>query len=75
MYLIRDSWAHKKGLVKPGPQGFTDDITAPGEEIFCSCSYVYLYSLSQLPPSMITAKGREALKGAKDAMQERAGSA
>lgn len=36
-YLIRGSWAHQAGLVKPGPFGYTDDITSPGQEIFCRC--------------------------------------
>lgn len=35
VYLIRDSWAHKAGFVKPGPAGYTDEITAPAEEVNC----------------------------------------
>lgn len=35
VYLIRDSWAHKKGFVKPGPAGYADEITQPAEEPFC----------------------------------------
>jgi len=35
IYLIRNSWAHKKGLVKAGPDGYTDEITQPAEEPFC----------------------------------------
>ncbi len=35
VYLIRGNWAHERGLVKPGPVGYTDEITAPGEEVFC----------------------------------------
>ena len=61
IYLIRGSWAHQQGLVKPGSPGFTDEITAPAEEIFCRCSYRYLYSPSELPPGMLTAKGKLAL--------------
>lgn len=35
-FLIRDSWAHAAGLVKPAKGvGFTDDVTKPGEEVFC----------------------------------------
>lgn len=62
VYLIRDSWAAKKGLVKPGSAGYTDQITQPAEEPFCRCSYVYLYNLRQLPESMITAKGKAELE-------------
>ncbi|WP_080483993.1 Hint domain-containing protein [Burkholderia cenocepacia] len=35
IYLVRGSWAHEQGLVKPGPAGYTDQITMPGEEVFC----------------------------------------
>lgn len=35
VYLIPGSWAHKKGLVKPGPAGSLDKITQPAEEPFC----------------------------------------
>lgn len=61
IYLVRDSWAHKAGLVKPGPAGYTDDITRPAEEVFCRCWYVWLYSLGALPEDMLTAKGKAAL--------------
>lgn len=59
VYLIRDSWAHRAGLVKMGPAGFTDRQTMPGEEIFCRCSYQYLYNLRDLPADMLTKKGRD----------------
>jgi hypothetical protein len=65
VYLIRDSWADQKGFVKPGPDGYTDQITKPGEEIFCRCSYRYIYSISSLPFSMLTAKGKAALADAR----------
>ncbi len=61
IYLIRGNWAQEKGFVKPGEAGYTDQITMPGEEIFCKCSYRYLYSLSLLPDDMLTEKGRSAL--------------
>lgn len=64
VYLIRGSWAHEKGLVKPGANGYTDQITAPGQEVYCQCSYSYVYSLRGLPDDMVTAKGRAALAGA-----------
>lgn len=62
IYLIRGNWAQVKGLVKVGPDGYADQITAPGEEVFCSCSYVYLYNLRDLPDTMLTKVGREAIK-------------
>ena len=64
VYLIRDSWAYKAGLVKPGRDGYTDQITQPAQEIFCRCWYVYLYSLGALEkdaPDMITLKGHDEL--------------
>lgn len=67
VYLVRDSWAHKAGLVKAGKEGYSDDITQPGEEVFCRCSFVYLYNLRQLPDAMLTAKGKEALAKARAA--------
>jgi hypothetical protein len=61
VYLIRDSWAHRAGLVKKGAPGFVDEITRPAEEPFCRCSYVYLFALRDLPDDMLTQKGRRAL--------------
>jgi len=66
-YLIRDSWAHKAGYVKP-INGYTDQITAPGEEISCRCTYRYVFNLRDLPADMLTAKGKEALLKARRAI-------
>lgn len=60
VYLIRGSWAHKSGLVKP-KDGYTDDQTQPGEEVFCQCNYKYIYHLRDLPEDMLTNKGKEQL--------------
>jgi hypothetical protein len=61
VYAIRDNWAIKKGLMKASKAGYTDEMTRPGEEVFCSCTYTYIYALSSLPPEMLTAKGKAAL--------------
>ena len=61
VYLVRGSWAQKAGLVKAGSAGYSYDITQPTEEPFCRCKFTYLYNLKQLPPEMLTAKGKEAL--------------
>lgn len=58
IFLIRDSWAHQDGLVKPAGRKYLDEIDQPGEFVSCSCSGVYLYSPSELPPDMWTEKGR-----------------
>ena len=60
-FLVRDSWAHKAGLVKKGKLGYVDDVTAPATEPFCRCYYRYAYNLRDLPTEMLTAKGRAAL--------------
>jgi len=59
IYLIRDSWADKAGLVKGT---YTDEITMPAEEVFCQCSYNYYYKLNRLPDENLTRKGMEYLK-------------
>ena len=61
VYLIRGNWAQERGLVKPGADGYYEDITAVGQEVFCRCYATYLYSLNRLPDDMLTAKGREQL--------------
>lgn len=61
IYLIRGSWAHTQGLVKPSSAGYTDQITAAAEEPFCRCWYVYLYALRELPEEMLTSKGKDLL--------------
>ncbi len=61
VYLIRGSWAHQKGFVKPSKAGFFDEITQPGEEVFCRCTASYITALRGLPPEMLTAKGKAEL--------------
>jgi hypothetical protein len=61
IYAIRDNWAIEKGLMNKGA-GYTDEMTAPGEEVYCRCNYVYIYGLSKLPEEMLTAKGRAELE-------------
>ena len=61
VYLIRDNWAQRGGLVKASKNGYTDQITQPGEEVFCRCFYRYIYNLRSMPDDMMTGKGREEL--------------
>jgi hypothetical protein len=61
VFVMRGNWAMEKGLMKAGKDGYTDQITQPGEEVFCRCSYRYIYALRDLPDDMLTAKGRKAL--------------
>jgi hypothetical protein len=61
IYAIRGSWASKQGLINKG-DGYSDEITAPGQEVFCRCNGIYLVSLGQLPDDMLTAKGKAMLE-------------
>lgn len=67
-YLVRDSWAHKAGFVKLAGSKYIDEMTKPGEEVFCRCFYKWIYTLRGLPEEMITAKGKAALEMARKAM-------
>src|SRR6185312_4824144 len=64
VYTLRGNWAIERGLMKAGPAGYYDDITAVGSEIFCRCYATYLYALRDLPAEMLTRKGRDALDSA-----------
>lgn len=65
VYLLRSSWAKEKGLVKPGPDGYYDDITKVGQEVFCSCFATWIYNVRDLPDDMITAAGKKSLEEAR----------
>ena len=64
IYAVRESWAVKEGYMNP-VNGYTDDITSPGEEVFCRCNYVYLYHLRQVK-DLLTKKGLMALQSPKN---------
>jgi len=64
IYLIRGNWASEKGLIK-AVDGYTDDITMPGEEVYCRCNYVYIYDIGSLPENFLTIKGKKALSQVK----------
>ncbi|WP_213239631.1 hypothetical protein [Citrobacter braakii] len=57
VYLLRDSWAVEQGLIKP-VHGFYDEITAAGEEVFCSCQAFPIYAPQKLPIEFLTEKGK-----------------
>lgn len=65
-YLFRGTWAQERGLIKPGPDGYYDQITAVAEEPFCGCSLSFAYHLRQLPPDCLTVKGVAELKRARE---------
>lgn len=57
IYLLRDSWALEQGLIKP-VHGYYDEITAAGEEVFCSCQVFPIYAPQKLPDEFLTEKGK-----------------
>jgi hypothetical protein len=63
-YLVRDSWAHRAGLVKKNRDGYYDEHEAVGQLPFCRCYAIWKYALSALPDDMLTAKGKAALASA-----------
>ena len=63
VYVIKNGWAYQNGYIT-APNGFTNDITQPGEEVFCRCNYVYLYHLNQVK-DILTKKGELALQSSK----------
>lgn len=58
IFVIRDNWALKDGLMKLAGRPYLDEVDQPAEAPFCRCSGRYLYVPSALPPEMWTAKGR-----------------
>lgn len=65
VYLVRGSWAQGRGLLKVGPNGYTDAMTQPAEEPFCRCFYVWLYSLRDVvreAPDLLTQAGTAELE-------------
>jgi hypothetical protein len=72
IFLVRDSWAHQQGLVKP-IHGYTDEITKPGQEVYCRCYYRWITSPRRLPDEMLTRKGQEWIeRGRLDALRRAA---
>jgi hypothetical protein len=64
LFLVRDSWAMQDGLIRKCALQYTDEIEQPAELPFCSCTYRYITSPGALPEALLTAKGREWVKGA-----------
>ncbi|ENA9695577.1 hypothetical protein ABG299_001068 [Salmonella enterica subsp. enterica] len=57
IYLVRGSWAVEQGLIAP-VYGYYDEITAAGEEVFCSCQVFPIYAPQKLPDEFLTEKGK-----------------
>lgn len=65
IYMMRDNWAQRDGLVKVGADGYYDEITSVAEEPFCRCYAEYIYNIRSMPKDMVTKKGVEALAEAR----------
>lgn len=59
IYLVRDSWAAKQGLIKKDGHQYIDEIERPAELPFCRCAYRWIVSPRRLPAEMLTEKGRD----------------
>lgn len=70
IYVVRGNWALNDGLMKVGPDGYTDQITQPAEEPYCSCQYRYFYNLASLPDEFLTVKGRKTLERSRYELQD-----
>jgi hypothetical protein len=65
IFLVRDSWAMKEGLIKLAGGMYIDDVERPAQKPFCSCNYTWITSPRRLPEDMLTARGREWVKAGK----------
>lgn len=65
-YMVRGNWALEKGFIKRGPAGYTDEISKPGEDIYCRCKYQWVYNLRSVPDYCLTRKGKDALAAARE---------
>lgn len=65
LFLIRDSWAVSDGLmVARGGVQYTDDLDEqPAQLPYCSCWFEFATDLEDVPPALLTAKGKLYLSG------------
>jgi uncharacterized protein YdiU (UPF0061 family) len=64
IYVIKGSKDQKAGLLR-APNGYTDEIVAPGELPYCRCRYHYIFKLKDLPEEFLTVKGKKAVESQK----------
>jgi hypothetical protein len=67
-YPVRGSWAAEAGFVRPGADGWLDEITQPGQEVSCRCFGTYIYALGRLPHELLTRRGEDELKRVREAV-------
>lgn len=53
-FLIRDSWAHRQGVISSAGATFTDQLDhQPSQLPHCKCHYLFLYTTDRFPSDMI----------------------
>jgi hypothetical protein len=70
VFLLRDSWAIRDGLVKLAGREYTDQVEQPAALPFCRCSWSFLFSLRDMPSDMLTKAGKEALLDARSKLKK-----
>lgn len=66
VFVVRDNWAMKNGLMKLDGEQYTDEVKeAPSQRPFCQCRYSWRFDLADIPENMLTEEGREYLKKGK----------
>jgi hypothetical protein len=70
IFVLRDNWALKAGLMKLAGRQYYDQVTAVAEEIGCRCWTESLLTLRDLPADMLTEKGRTELAEARAKIRE-----
>lgn len=57
-FALRGNWAIEAGLMKRGPNPYSDEIDTPSVAPYCRCWAVWVYNIRELPPECLTEKGR-----------------
>jgi hypothetical protein len=66
VFIVRDNWAIKAGLMKKGGLKYVDEVPRPAELPYCRCYYTWIYNLRQLQVlDLLTEKGKQALAEAR----------
>ena len=66
VFAVRDNWAITKGFMQPGPAGYLDEISQPGQELGCMCSIRRILTMGSLPWYMLTDLGQSELRRVKN---------
>ena len=56
-FALRGNWAIEAGLMKRGPNPYSDEIDMPSVAPYCRCWAVWVYNIRDLPEDCLTEKG------------------